>query len=644
MADSVRRILEEMVPELDALEQVGYFSKAEVRSIAQRRQDYEYALQRRLPDKSDFLRSIAFEVSLERLRALRKQERNITASRKKTTLTDYCIIRRTHKLYERMLRKFKGDLALWSDWIQFCGSCRSSKQMSKVLTRMMQLFPTEAAVWVHAAAWELEHNHNATVARSLMQTGIRMCSGDARLWVEYFRMELLYAARLVARREVLFKGAVDAMSGVDTIDPDGNMQVAQADADVDDATRALLSGGVAKVVYVNAMESLGGNVDGVGVGLDFLRVLRPLPILEREKLEDWIVQDVMTRCMRLHMDEQEGPSATTGGVGAIGRIVAGLGNILFQRSRDDGLPFQEAVEGALGIFDAFEGTVLTGLLEAKVTLLGGMFEEAVQGGEDADTLAYILNACLETGQEALVVDGKEAPSSAIVLAMSRAKQRLGQFMEWSLAYLSRINASDVVTERIYASTLATLMSSEHGGEDAHQQEYQRFIDRESGKGLRHPQAWLAMIASCSQDPNCLVALGEVYVQDQLAAVTAAADSVNGVVASCLVNSLLLNVGIEAARSFYRDVLKGPLPGARFIVDVAKMEQGLGVAGRDVERIRRVFDAGAHVYGSAAVDLWLEYYAFERSLGSRASKADAVHWQAISSLDDADAFAAQNIVC
>lgn len=38
MADSVRRILEEMVPELEALEEAGFFSKAEIRSIVQRRQ------------------------------------------------------------------------------------------------------------------------------------------------------------------------------------------------------------------------------------------------------------------------------------------------------------------------------------------------------------------------------------------------------------------------------------------------------------------------------------------------------------------------------------------------------------------------------------------------------------------------------
>jgi hypothetical protein len=30
-----------------------------------------------------------------------------------------------------------------------------------------------------------------------------MCKGDQRLWVEYFRMELLYVRKLLARRQVL---------------------------------------------------------------------------------------------------------------------------------------------------------------------------------------------------------------------------------------------------------------------------------------------------------------------------------------------------------------------------------------------------------------------------------------------------------
>lgn len=48
--------MEEMVPELEALEERGYFSRAEIRAIVQRRQDFEYALKRMAALKQDYLR------------------------------------------------------------------------------------------------------------------------------------------------------------------------------------------------------------------------------------------------------------------------------------------------------------------------------------------------------------------------------------------------------------------------------------------------------------------------------------------------------------------------------------------------------------------------------------------------------------
>lgn len=36
-----------------------------------------------------------------------------------------------------------------------------------------------------------------------MQRGLRMCPDSPELWAEYFRMELLYAQMLRARREIL---------------------------------------------------------------------------------------------------------------------------------------------------------------------------------------------------------------------------------------------------------------------------------------------------------------------------------------------------------------------------------------------------------------------------------------------------------
>ena len=81
---------------------------------------------------------------------------------------------------------------------------------AQVLAKALQLHPTAAGLWSYAAAWEVEHNRNVAAARALMQRGLRMCKGDAQLWVEYFRLELLYAHTLRARRKVL---GIDAAQG-----------------------------------------------------------------------------------------------------------------------------------------------------------------------------------------------------------------------------------------------------------------------------------------------------------------------------------------------------------------------------------------------------------------------------------------------
>ena len=81
---------------------------------------------------------------------------------------------------------------------------------AQVLAKALQLHPTAAGLWSYAAAWEVEHNRNVAAARALTQRGLRMCKGDAQLWVEYFRLELLYAHTLRARRKVL---GIDAAQG-----------------------------------------------------------------------------------------------------------------------------------------------------------------------------------------------------------------------------------------------------------------------------------------------------------------------------------------------------------------------------------------------------------------------------------------------
>ena len=64
MADTVQRLLERSVAELEDLQVRGIFDREEIRSIVKARTDYEYRLQARAPDKLDYLRYAKYEYNL----------------------------------------------------------------------------------------------------------------------------------------------------------------------------------------------------------------------------------------------------------------------------------------------------------------------------------------------------------------------------------------------------------------------------------------------------------------------------------------------------------------------------------------------------------------------------------------------------
>lgn len=595
MADSVRRVLEQMVPELEELEQRGYFSRGEIQSIIQKRQDFEYNLQRRAALKSDFIRSIEYEKSLERLRVLRKKERNIVTDERgsSTSSSEYSIVRRTHRLYERMLRKFKGDLSLWNEWIQFCSASKSARHMSKVLTRAMQLHPTCSAIWTYAAAWEFEHNHNATVARSLMQRGLRMCKNDSALWLEYFRMELLYAARLGARRQVL--GLSEAL--------------------LDEATKSLLSGAIAKIVYANAIES---HPDDSGMRVKFLDVLAPVPILNKSELEEYITADILENFPKDSF------------------VLFTLSLKEFERVHHHGdVSMEDAAEQAMGIFhnlydsnwNHVEQEEKEDILKAHVDVLEKILVQAVEGEEShGHCIEYVCDECINLGRRALE-DG--VVHEKIITCVERAYLRTGQYEE-GLRFVKQAScpAGEVHRQRIHLE-----LYQSHVLDNWQADEQQEFtVDTESS-------VWIAAIECCNNEES-LISLGDRFVSSQLASVTCAEDSDRGIVASCITSNLWLRVGIEKARNFYNRVQKCPLPGANFIAHVARLEQSLlrsnASDALSIDAVRQLYASGTNIYGSSSIKLWLEYYLFEVSLGNRGN-CGMVHWKAKEYLDDADAF-------
>ncbi|KAG8385756.1 hypothetical protein BUALT_Bualt03G0078400 [Buddleja alternifolia] len=204
MADVVQFKLERMLDELDDLERRGLFSRREIAEIVKQRRKFEYRLKRPSPLKPDFLAYIDYEKQLDELRLLRKKssQRKSGGKKSKKSVSDYAGVARILEIYRLATNRFKGDIELWFQYLEFCRA-RGHGRMKKALAQLVRFHPKVPGVWIYAAAWEFDSNLNVAAARALMQNGLRACPTSEDLWVEYLRMELTYLNKLKARKLAL---------------------------------------------------------------------------------------------------------------------------------------------------------------------------------------------------------------------------------------------------------------------------------------------------------------------------------------------------------------------------------------------------------------------------------------------------------
>ena len=283
MADAVRHVLESMVPELDALQERGLFTRSELQEVVKRRTEYEYAI-RRPGGKvtvADFLRYVEYETKLEKLRRLRaKAPRALEAAKndkvKKRTKgkAEFCIVKRMHFIFSRAINKFSGEIRLWKAYFEFCKAYSGSRTFSRMLTKALQLHPNKPGMWIEAAAWELNGHRNENAARSLLQQGLRICKKSRLLWCEYFKFELLLARRMQLRREVISVENPDKVSYSSTI----------------------ANGAIASVVLKKALQALGE--EDASVYIDLAKILEEFD----DEAFPAIEEEIRTRAAQLLQD------------------------------------------------------------------------------------------------------------------------------------------------------------------------------------------------------------------------------------------------------------------------------------------------------------------------------------------------------
>ena len=173
-----------------------------------KRSEFEHKINARGADSSDFAKYAEFEINVDSLRKRRVQRLRIKS-------TPYSGQQRIFFLLDRATRRFPGDIALWMQQIEYARRQKAYRKLTQILTRALRLQPTNHELWAYASLLAMEEHGDVTQARGYMQRGLRFCKTSKSLWLEYMRIELVYLAKLMARREIL--GISDRDNSITTI-------------------------------------------------------------------------------------------------------------------------------------------------------------------------------------------------------------------------------------------------------------------------------------------------------------------------------------------------------------------------------------------------------------------------------------------
>ncbi|NXK33089.1 UTP6 protein, partial [Piprites chloris] len=235
MAERTEQRLEDRVPELEQLERVGLFSRAEIRAVLRKASALEYKIQRRALRKEDFINYIQYEINL--LELIKKRRARIGYSFKKEEI-EHSILHRVHSLFNRATGKWKDDVQLWLSHVAFCKQWNAKHQLSKVFSTMLAIHSNKPALWIMAAKWEMETRLSSESARHLFLRALRFHPECPKLYQEYFRMELMHAEKQRKEKKEFEKAKMDL----------GEFNYSEE----------ILNGEMARIVYRDATQKIKG--------------------------------------------------------------------------------------------------------------------------------------------------------------------------------------------------------------------------------------------------------------------------------------------------------------------------------------------------------------------------------------------------
>lgn len=217
-SDKARFYMEQSVPELQEYERKKIFSREEITSIARKRSEFEHLLNTPgAATPADYARYALYEMNLDSLRKKRSKRMGVKA-------TAFAGQKKIFFVLERGVRRFQGDMGLWMQYLEYCRKEAANKKLAKALTQCLRMHPIKWDIWTWAAKYYFEQQADMPTARSYMQRGLRFCKRERKLWLEYAKLEMLYVAKIAARRKILGLDIERTEKKIDsTLDADADM-------------------------------------------------------------------------------------------------------------------------------------------------------------------------------------------------------------------------------------------------------------------------------------------------------------------------------------------------------------------------------------------------------------------------------------
>ncbi|KAF4980895.1 hypothetical protein FZEAL_3180 [Fusarium zealandicum] len=228
VAEKARFYLERAVPQLREWEEKEIFSKEEIRTIVQKRNDYEHRVLSPGNKPSEWSSYAQWEQSLESLRSKRCKRLKIRHLNSAHTGQG-----RTLAIYERGVNRHPGSSALWREYLSYTASVKASKRWRKTMTNALRMMPTDPELWAMAGRRSAK-NGDMAAARGFFMRGCRFCTTSEKLWVEYARSEMEWLEKVDKRRAAAKPG--NDVLRPDRVDDGDELRLVDSDDEDEDGT------------------------------------------------------------------------------------------------------------------------------------------------------------------------------------------------------------------------------------------------------------------------------------------------------------------------------------------------------------------------------------------------------------------------